>query len=185
MDVAKKVSEEFGVVVTGKDVQNLKNIESAKKRQNLTATQCFFRELKNDSSCALRYELDELDRPIYVLFTFTSCLDIWRENPEVLMIDNTYKTNRFELPLLEVTGSTGLNTTFNAAWCLMKAEKMEDYQWVLSQLNAIMTAHDIDLPHFVITDYEKVLIGALNAVWPNVPTQLYVWHVQKNVQFNI
>lgn len=48
-----------------------------------------------------------------------------------------------------------------------------------------MTAHDIDLPHFVITDYEKVLIGALNAVWPNVPTQLYVWHVQKNVQFNI
>lgn len=100
VDVAKQASLEFGCTVTARDVQNIRRAEGVQRRQNLTGTQCFFKELQRDEDCVVEYELDELDRPMYVLFTFQSYLDIWRENREILSIDNTYKTNQFEYSLM-------------------------------------------------------------------------------------
>lgn len=185
VDVARHISNEFNVSLTPRDVQNIRDSDGFRQRQSFTATQCFFRELQRDETCTIRYEFDEDNRPIYVFFTFDSCIELWKENPEVLLFDNTYKTNRFELPLMEVTGSTGLNTSFSIAWCLMGSEKTHDYQWVLSQIDSIMSIHDIDYPNVLLHDYEKALIRAMRTVWPDIPSQLCAWHVGKNVQFNI
>lgn len=164
VDIAKQVSKEMNVTVTPKDVQNIRDAEGVKSRENFTATQCFFRELRRDEDCIVEYKLDERNRPVYVLFTFKSCVEVWKENPEVLMMDNTYKTNCFELPLMEITGSTGLNTTFSVAWCLMSGEKVDDYRWVLSHLTSIIFTHGLSVPDVVITDFDKALLRAWSEV---------------------
>ncbi|KZZ87457.1 hypothetical protein AAP_05690 [Ascosphaera apis ARSEF 7405] len=64
VDIAKQVSKEINVTVTPKDVQNICDAESVKSRENFTATQCFFRELRRDEDCIVEYKLDERNRPV-------------------------------------------------------------------------------------------------------------------------
>ena len=51
-------------------------------------------------------------------YTSTKCISKWQENPEVLAFDNTYKTNKFSMPLLQTTGITSVSTTFRLAFAL-------------------------------------------------------------------
>jgi len=48
---------------------------------------------------------------------------------EVLILDCTYKSNRYEMPLAIGTGVTALNTSFYAGMCFLKGENQEDYEW--------------------------------------------------------
>jgi hypothetical protein len=50
-----------------------------------------------------------------------------------LLLDCTYKTNRFNMPLLNICGVTGNNKTPQFALCFLSSEKEEDYQWALQQ----------------------------------------------------
>ena len=52
----------------------------------------------------------------------------------VFGLDCTYKTNRFNLPLLHIIGTTCNNQSFSLAFCLMRDEKESTYIWALEQL---------------------------------------------------
>ncbi|KAI1005343.1 hypothetical protein K3495_g2866 [Podosphaera aphanis] len=82
---------------------------------------------------------------------------------------------------MQITGITGMNSTFNVAWALLKNERQTSYQWVFTRLQMIMNEHQMLLTMVIITDYDMALRNALEAVFPRVPTQLCLWHVMKNV----
>lgn len=54
-------------------------------------------------------------------------VDILHAFPLVLIMDCTYKTNRYGLPLLEIVGVTCTHLTFSVAFVYMKAEREENY----------------------------------------------------------
>jgi len=54
------------------------------------------------------------------------------ENPEVLIIDVIYKTNRFRISLVNIIGMTGINQNFYVASVFIAAEKEEDYNMIFS-----------------------------------------------------
>lgn len=45
------------------------------------------------------------------LFRIVSCSIDFQSKPNVILMDCTYKTNVFEMPLLDMVGVTGMNTT--------------------------------------------------------------------------
>jgi hypothetical protein len=53
---------------------------------------------------------------------------MWKRFPEVLGMDNTYKTNRFGLCLFQVTGVTDQKSVANLAFGLINGEKEQDFQ---------------------------------------------------------
>ena len=53
-----------------------------------------------------------------LIWTYPWCEKAWKRFPDVLSLDNTYKTNRFDMPFLNVTGVTNLHTTFNVAFAM-------------------------------------------------------------------
>ncbi|EXA32228.1 hypothetical protein FOVG_16503 [Fusarium oxysporum f. sp. pisi HDV247] len=65
-----------------------------------------------------------------LVWTFPYCIRMWRRFPEVVSFDNTYNTNRFKLPLFQVTGQTCLGTVFNAAFGLIDNERLEGFQFL-------------------------------------------------------
>ncbi|KAL9561323.1 hypothetical protein ACKAV7_014678 [Fusarium commune] len=73
---------------------------------------------------------DEPDRLVGLVWTFPYCIRMWRRFPEVVSFDNTYNTNRFKLPLFQVTGQTCLGTVFNAAFVLIDNERLEGFQFL-------------------------------------------------------
>lgn len=49
----------------------------------------------------------------------------------MLIIDTTYKTNKYKLPLLEIVGITSTEKTYSAGFAFLEREKEETVTWVL------------------------------------------------------
>jgi len=119
-----------------------------------------------------------------LFFSRSSCRDMLTRNSEVLIMDCTYKTNRYKMPLLVITGVTALNTSFFVGFCFMAAEKTADYVWVLKQLKLLYTELDLPDPAVILTDCERGLINALRSVFRESSHLLCIWHIDKNVLVN-
>ncbi|XP_038715088.1 uncharacterized protein LOC120008789 [Tripterygium wilfordii] len=74
-----------------------------------------------------------------LFFAHPGSLERWRAFPHMLLIDATYKTNRYRMPLLEIVGVTATNMTFCIAFVFLHSVKMFNYTWALREL-ALMNA---------------------------------------------
>nr|KAJ0208461.1 hypothetical protein LSAT_V11C500230070 [Lactuca sativa] len=73
-----------------------------------------------------------------LFFAHPISLEIWRAFPHVLLMDVTYKTNKYGMPLLEIVGVTPTNMIFSIAFVYMHEEKQSNYVWALDCLKSIM-----------------------------------------------
>ncbi|KAM5513584.1 mutator-like element [Fusarium oxysporum f. sp. phaseoli] len=96
-----------------------------------------------------------------LVWTFPYCIRMWRRFPEVVSFDNTYNTNRFKLPLFQVTGQTCLGTVFNAAFGLIDNERLEGFQFLTNGVRTHLDRYSIRTPDVVITDFDDQMKKAL------------------------
>jgi len=99
------------------------------------------------------------------------------------MLDSTYKTNRFGMPLLNICGIQPFKKSFSIAAVFLNAEKQQQYAWALTTLREYLAEHFVPLPKLILTDRELALIIALtaDAVFGEVARLLCRWHVNMNV----
>jgi hypothetical protein len=88
-----------------RDIYNDRQAIKRERLNGLTATQAFVKELES-GGIRVRTLRDEDDRVCAVFWTYDWCRTMWKKFPEVLGLDNTYKTNRFGLHLFQATGVT-------------------------------------------------------------------------------
>ena len=100
----------------------------------------------------------------------------------VLIMDCTYKTNRYRLPLLEIVGVTSTNLTFSVAFVYLEAERVDNYTWAMEKLQSLMFFDR--LPNVIVTDRELALMNAVRLVFPTTTNLLCRWHISKNVLGN-
>ena len=79
-----------------------------------------------------------------------------RENHEVLLMNCTYKINKYKMPLLIITGVTSLNTTFYVGFLFMKGEHYSDYVWALKALKRLYNHFNLQYPETVLSDGDKL-----------------------------
>ncbi|XP_026459870.1 protein FAR1-RELATED SEQUENCE 5-like [Papaver somniferum] len=70
--------------------------------------------------------------------------------PTILLLDCTYKTNRWGMPLFHAVGVTSTTQSFTIAYCFMSAEKTRNYIWALERLRKLYSPNH--LPSVVVTD---------------------------------
>lgn len=95
-----------------------------------TPIQALLEELKEENFI-WKVETDTGNHITYLLFAGRKAVSLFKAYPEVLLLYCTYKTNKFKMPLLNVVGLTGLDTTFYIAFAFLKGEQEQDYIWVL------------------------------------------------------
>ncbi|CAJ2645087.1 unnamed protein product [Trifolium pratense] len=100
--------------------------------------------------------------------------------PIVLVMDRTYKTNKYRQPLLEITGITSTNMAFAVGFAYMESEKTDNYHWALGKLKELITKQDI-FPRVILTDREFALMNAIKDIFPHTTNMLCTWHIIKNV----
>lgn len=127
---------------------------------------------------------DELE---FLLFTPECMQQVLRENPEVLIMDCTYKTNKYKMPLLIIIGVTCINTSFFVAFCFMKGETFGDYCWVLEALKRLYDHLNLSYPEVILSDGDKALALAILYVFGRrefgrgkMHHALCVWHINNN-----
>ncbi len=92
-----------------------------------------------------------------VFFMHQSSVNMCQTFCTVFLLDCTYKTNKFGMPLLNVVGITSTYATFNVGFALLHAENEETYVWALQQFSEVVT------PKVLCTDREL-------ALWTSFPT---------------
>ena len=63
----------------------------------------------------------------HLFFANEDALAIFKSNYDVIIMDCTYRTNRFNMPLLGIVGVTGMNTTIHVAQAFLHGETKRDY----------------------------------------------------------
>ncbi|KAH1257474.1 Protein FAR1-RELATED SEQUENCE 5 [Glycine max] len=78
----------------------------------------------------------------------------------VFLIDNTYKTNRYRLPLLDFVGVTPTGMTFSAGFAYVKGECVNNLVWALQRFRGLFLKRDA-LPGVIVTDTDQALMNAV------------------------
>ena len=63
----------------------------------------------------------------HLFFTLGYSITLMQSFPDVMLMDCTYKTNKFKLPLLHILGVTPIETNFSAGFCFLPGETEKDY----------------------------------------------------------
>ncbi|XP_073222978.1 protein FAR-RED ELONGATED HYPOCOTYL 3-like [Cicer arietinum] len=100
--------------------------------------------------------------------------------PLVLIMDSTYKTNKYRLPLFEIVGVTSTGLTFNVAFAYMDYERQDNFWWALEKLKELFVSNT-SFPQVIVTDRELALMNAIKVVFPSSTNLLCQLHINKNV----
>jgi MULE transposase domain len=74
------------------------------------------------------------------------------QNPEVLVINSTYKTNRYDMPLVNIVGTTSLNKSFYAASVFMAGETLKDFLFIFQAIKRMYDENLWPYPKTFVSD---------------------------------
>lgn len=166
-----------------RDVYNAKAVNRREGLGSLSPVQALMKEL-NGKEWDFNFQINCANRLTHLFFSRRSSQKILELNPEILVMNCTYKTNRYRMPLLVITGQTGLNTTFYVAFAFMDSEFTGCYQWVLQELKKIYENKGLAYPTVIVTNCERALANAIHLEFPIARHLFCIWHINNNVLTN-
>ncbi|KAK9049399.1 hypothetical protein SSX86_031634 [Deinandra increscens subsp. villosa] len=114
-----------------------------------------------------------------IFFVSPTGYTCWRAFPHVLIIDATYKTNKYNLPLVELVGVTSTGNSFFFAHAILSNERQDSYTWLLEAVKDLLS--DVYQPSVIVTDRELALVNACDKVFPQANHQLCRIHIWDNI----
>ncbi|KJZ68391.1 hypothetical protein HIM_12216 [Hirsutella minnesotensis 3608] len=167
-DVRGIVSEKHPeALFTRKDIYNARSLLARQKLGGLSPTAALIKLFdERGISYIVKWSETEPDRLVGIVWTFPYCVRMWKRFPETMSFDNTYNTNRFKMPLFQVTGQTCLKSVYNAAFGLVDNERREGF------------------PISRRRNYDKQMKAALDDQFPDSQQQICIHHINSNVLLN-
>ncbi|XP_026416626.1 protein FAR1-RELATED SEQUENCE 5-like [Papaver somniferum] len=136
--------------------------------------------LAQNKNYACQKKLDEFGHVTHLFIAHPECVKLAFCFSQVLILDCTYKTNKYEMPLMNVVGHTSTKSPFTFAFCFLHDELKESYVWALEQVKLIF--REDALPKVMVTDQEAALMFAIRKVFPNAQNFICTFHVWNNVR---
>lgn len=185
--------------VTIQDIYNERGKLKAEEVGELTVCEALWKQVFGSSYwAAVRDNSDDghLNR---LFFAHSTGIKLAQNYPSVLLIDCTYRTNRYNMPLIHFAGVSPIGEGFSIGFAFIAQETEFFYRWALQQFKEFVlgdpaaAAIQDDLvfdpfesivmvqPDVVVTDCEDALTNALRHEYPRVDRLLCRWHIEKNV----
>lgn len=171
--------EDPDTFIAATDIRNDRKVLRSNFLGDRTPVEALIDELSESSDWIFDVKKDSTNHVQYLFFTHRKQLQLLLANPDILLMDCTYRTNKYRLPLLHILGCTNLQTFFSAGFCFLRNETKQDYFWAVS---TFMKKTNVPAPHVFISDQDEALKSAVKELLPTVPQLLCVWHINKNVQ---
>jgi len=169
-----------GGVATQQDIYNC----IAKSKRALCEGQSTIQALANELDSQgfwSRIQLDQARRVTAVLFAHPESLAYLQAYPELLILDCTYKTNKYKMPLLDMIGVDACQRSFCIAFAFLSGEAEEDFIWALDRLRSMYDMCGASHPSVVLTDRCLACMNAVAHCFPGSISLLCLWHANKAV----
>jgi len=99
----------------------------------------------------------------------------------VFLIDSTYKTNRYILPLLDFVGVTPMGMTFSVGFAYLEGERVNNVVWALEWFQSLFLIRDCLLV-VIVTNRDLALMNAVKIVFSECTNLLCRFHINKNIK---
>jgi len=132
---------------------------------------------------AFHYTTDEDGHVNFFFFAPNDAIELARQSPDVIFIDATYRTNRYNMPLIHFMAVTGIGKTVSIAMCFVASESEPMYRRAVSMFRQLIIG-SVKIEVF-LTDDDTSLKNALSAFYPSTPQLLCIWHINKNVETKV
>ncbi|GMF58874.1 unnamed protein product [Phytophthora fragariaefolia] len=173
--LARIVAVNPGISLQPQDLYNVRNKGFNFRLEGKTRMR-FLLDTLDSELFVVSHQVDAHNRISHLFFAAQESINIYKNNPDVLLLDCTYKTNKFKMPLLDIVGVSGMNMTIHVAQSYLKGEDKDDYLFALKALGKMMTDQHIALPQLILVDRDLALLNALEEIFPEVPALLCIWH---------
>lgn len=164
-------------LATQKDIYNRIGAARRDLREGQSSIQALVNQL-HEEGFHYKVRLDSDNRLTAIFFAHPDSIAFLQCNPDVLLLDCTYKTNKHSMPLLDMVGVDACERSFCIAFAFLSGETEEDYSWALQHLRSLYRR---DLPSVVLTDRCLAAMNAAAAWFPSAGGLLCTWHVNKAV----
>ena len=162
------------------DIEDIYNGKAVLRRRKLnykSPIRALMEELSRQEDWSMEFLEDDIHRLTHLFSSHTESLQLLALNSEVLIMDYIYKTNRFNMPLLNIIGITSLGKNFWVVFCFLCSEKEGDFVWVMRCIRALYRRIGGRAPKVVLTDRALAVINALRDIFPETKHLLCFWHV--------
>ena len=165
------------------DINNARYRYRALRQGPRTAIQALIDDLQKESWYC-KYQTDDSNAIQCCFFAYQKSIHLFQRFSEVVLMDCTYNTNKFNMPLFTITGRTSMNGSFTIAMAFLAGETFEDFQWALHQFRQLYQHVQLTAPITIVTDCDLALIQAIEVIFPSTQHLLCLWHIAKNILTN-
>ncbi|XP_074326557.1 protein FAR1-RELATED SEQUENCE 5-like [Apium graveolens] len=174
-------SDKGGVEKLGFSNQDVRNVIRDIRRRvfdsdDAGSGMALLRQLKEKSfgNFFYRVDLDEENRVRGLVWVDHRSLNAYTNFGDVVSFDSTYRTNRYCMPFIPITGVNHHYQNILFGFALMRDEMEISYKWVLKTwLEAVGNKP----PLTIITDPDLALGNAIAEIFPDTKHILCSWHI--------
>jgi hypothetical protein len=97
------------------NIHNLNTSFKREQRQGLSANDTLMAHLK-DKQIHFKINITPENRTRHLFIAYPESITLAQTNQDVILVNNTYKTNQFDMPLLHMVGTYGILTYSTVLW---------------------------------------------------------------------
>ncbi|XP_058761441.1 protein FAR1-RELATED SEQUENCE 5-like [Vicia villosa] len=138
-------------------VSNIKQVYNERYRLNiakigLRSEMQQLLKLMGDNQYVSRYKACEYKVTVRDIFwTHPESINLFNIFLTVFIIDSTYKTNNYRIPLLEIVGVTSTDKTFLVGFVFLECEKEDNVTWALGICKTLLVDPH-NMPNIIVID---------------------------------
>ena len=117
----------------------------------------------------------------YLFIIYDKYINLLIENPEILITDLMYKINRFNIPFVNIVGTTDMNRLFFNENIFIPGEKEKDYKLVFFATRKLYDVYELSYLKIFVIDVYAAEIAVMECVFSRINHILYIWHINCNI----
>ncbi len=103
--------------------------------------------------------------------------ELYSKYNDVMIVDTTYNTNRFQMMLCIITIIDNNYRTWIIVYAIIKDEILDTYKWIFENI-FIETGSS---PKIIFTDSDPSMTWLIKNIYPNVQHILCIFHIDLNL----
>ncbi|PNX71278.1 hypothetical protein L195_g027153 [Trifolium pratense] len=123
-------------------------------------------------------DVDDSSHLRNVFWADARCRAAYEYFGEVITFDTTYLTNKYDMPFAPFVGVNHHGQSILLGCALLSNEDTETFTWLFTTWLACMNGR---APNAIITDQDRAMKNAIEAVFPKARHRWCLWHIMKKV----